>query len=102
MLACCCGILIRLRNPGTTENQMTMFNRVTPQAIAELKRQADTSEKQRSRLNLHPSVDDAIQEMIIVFSSACRMPPHKNLQRSESVHVIEGSLDLLVFDQEGA
>lgn len=80
---------------------MTMFNRVTPRAIAELKRQADTSEKQRSRLNLHSSVDDVIQEMIIVFSSACRMPPHKNLLRSESVHVIEGNLDLLVFDQEG-
>ena len=70
-------------------------------ALDRLRREASFADNRRSRINLHPSADDPIQEMIIAFHADCRMPPHKNLGRSESMHVIEGEADVLIFDDAG-
>ncbi len=69
--------------------------------VERLKSEAAASDKRRARLNLHPGATDPIQEMIIVFCGDCRMPPHKNLGRSESLHVIEGEMEVLLFDEQG-
>ena len=39
--------------------------------------------------------------MLIVHSKDAFVRPHKHIQKSESVHVIEGVVDVVVFDNKG-
>ena len=40
--------------------------------------------------------------MIIVLRKDIYIRPHKHLGRTESFHIIEGSADIIIFDDEGA
>ncbi len=75
---------------------------VTPEMVADLKRRALESPRRRARVCLHQSSDHLTQEMLIVFHRESFMPPHRHPpSKSESYHVVEGSLLVFLFDDEG-
>jgi cupin fold WbuC family metalloprotein len=60
-----------------------------------------TEPKRRARLNLHNSDDDLLHEMIIAFRKDSLNMPHRHVGKSESMHVIRGNVDVVIFDDEG-
>jgi cupin fold WbuC family metalloprotein len=70
--------------------------------IEMLKRQALTNPRRRIRLCAHPDTADRLHEMLIVHTRGAYVRPHKHLHKSESVHIIEGEVDVVFFDDAGA
>ena len=66
-----------------------------------LKRKSLKNIKKRVRLCSHPGIDDALHEMIIVHHKGNYIPPHKHPGKSESFHIVEGCLMVVVFDDNG-
>ena len=69
--------------------------------LGRLKQEAAQAPRRRARLCLHMSEEDSIQEMLIVFCRDALVKPHRTLNKSESFHVVEGELRMLMFDDEG-
>lgn len=80
------------------EKRLVVVNR---QNVEFLKKQALGNQRQRSRLCAHNHTEDITQEMIIILGKGNYVHPHKHLDKSESFHIIEGSADLIFFDEEG-
>jgi len=57
--------------------------------------------KRRVRINMHPSTDDLLHEMIIAITPSSYICPHKHPGKSEAFHIIEGEVDVVVFDDDG-
>ena len=75
---------------------------VTPAIVDDLKRRALASPRKRFRLCMHHTNEHPTQEMLIVFHKDTFMPPHRHPQgKSESYHVVEGSMTVYVFDDDG-
>jgi cupin fold WbuC family metalloprotein len=70
-------------------------------AIDEMKRAAESNERRRIRLCAHRSVDDRLHEMVIVHAFDTYVRPHKHVGKSESFHVIDGEVDVVIFSEEG-
>jgi cupin fold WbuC family metalloprotein len=75
--------------------------RVGPYEVAFVKDQARKSPRGRARICAHRSNDDALHEMIIAISSASYIRPHRHVSKAESFHVVEGEVDVAVFDESG-
>lgn len=75
--------------------------RIGAEEIGVLKRQAAESPRRRARICAHPTNDDALHEMIIAISASSYIHPHKHLGKSESFHIVEGEVDVAVFDENG-
>jgi cupin fold WbuC family metalloprotein len=70
--------------------------------IESLKQSAKLSPNRRFRQCLHYGPHDQTQEMLIVCCGDTIMPPHRHpVGRSESYHVVEGSMTVCFFDDEG-
>lgn len=54
------------------------------------------------RLCAHPTGEDRIHEMLIAMDRTTYIRPHKHVNKSESMHVIEGSADAVFFTDDGA
>lgn len=67
-----------------------------------LKQQAAKSPRRRSRICAHRHSGDTLHEMLIALCADSYVHPHKHLNKSESFHIIEGRLDVVVFDDSGA
>jgi cupin fold WbuC family metalloprotein len=67
-----------------------------------LKQRARENPRRRTRLCTHSGPADRLHEMIIVHHRDCYVRPHRHRTNSESLHVIEGSADVVVFDESGA
>jgi len=70
--------------------------------IAFLKQQARTNARKRARVCAHKTNDDALHEMIIAISASSYIHPHKHVGKSESFHIIEGEVDVVIFNEDGA
>ena len=70
--------------------------------ISFLKQQALSSNRKRARICTHRSNDDALHEMLIAISANSYIHPHKHTSKVESFHIIEGLVDVVVFDDAGA
>lgn len=57
--------------------------------------------RKRIRLCAHDSPDDRLHEMLIVHERSAYVRPHKHLGKTESTHIIEGLVDVVVFDDDG-
>ena len=66
-----------------------------------LKERALRNPRQRIRICAHKSTDDPLHEMLIVHTKDTYVRPHKHLNKSESFHVIEGVVDVIVLDETG-
>lgn len=76
---------------------------ITPEVINDLKRKALASPRKRFRLCMHHSNNDPTHEMLIVLNNKTTfMPPHRHPKgKSESYHVVEGSMTVYFFNDEG-
>jgi len=91
----------------TSENDEVLFTQdpittVTRHTIDELKQKALTNSRERIRLCTHTDVNDRVHEMLIVHTKNNYVRPHKHLGKSESFHIIEGALTIVVFDEDGS
>jgi cupin fold WbuC family metalloprotein len=66
-----------------------------------LKAAVQASPKRRARINAHPDGDDALHEMIIAIDASSYIRPHKHPGKSEAFHIVEGEVDIVVFDNDG-
>lgn len=60
----------------------------------------ENTKEERFRISLHTSSEEELHNMIIAMKKASRMVPHKH-EKSESYHIIKGTILLIYFDQEG-
>lgn len=67
-----------------------------------LKAQAAGNSRRRIRLCSHPGPEDALHEMLIVHGAGGYVAPHRHPGKSESFHMIEGAIDVVIFDMDGA
>lgn len=67
-----------------------------------LKRQAAVTPRRRCRLCAHPSPEAAQQEMLIAMLGDGYVRPHRHRGKSESLTVLEGAADAVLFDEAGA
>lgn len=75
--------------------------RLGAEEITFLKQQALSSNLKRARICTHRSNDDALHEMLIVISADSYIHPHKHTSKVESFHIIEGVVDVVLFDDAG-
>ena len=66
-----------------------------------MKAQAAASRRKRARVCAHKSNDDPLHEMLIAISAQSYIHPHQHRAKSESFHVVEGAVDVVVFDAAG-
>ena len=78
-----------------SENPVTY---ISPAQIEALKKLASTNARNRVRINAHKTTDDPLHEMVIVHKKGMYCQPHKHMNKSESFHMIEGELLLILFD----
>jgi cupin fold WbuC family metalloprotein len=74
---------------------------VSPEILADLKRAASTDPLGRARVCLHRENNDAVHQMIIAHHRRSYTHPHRHRSKSESFHVLEGRLAVVLFDDEG-
>ncbi len=73
---------------------------VTKELVADLvARGAGTG--QGIRLCLHEGPDALLHDMIVVQYGGQYFRPHKHLEKSESYHMIDGEMGIVIFDDEG-
>src|SRR5438309_9931257 len=75
---------------------------VRPEDVAMGKAKGTTNARKRARLCAHPGPDDPLHEMLIVLDRGTYIRPHKHGDKSESFHIIEGELDVVLFHDSGA
>lgn len=68
--------------------------------LAFLLQEARKNDKHRARICAHPDVSDAVHEMVICLLDKCYIRPHLH-HKAESLHVIEGTCDLVLLDDNG-
>ena len=75
--------------------------RLGSEEVAFLKEVASRSPRRRARICAHKSNDDALHEMLIAIAGDSYIRPHKHFGKSESFHIVEGEVDVAVFDDAG-
>ena len=74
---------------------------VGPEQIEMLKKAAVDDPLKRSRLCLHKDHNDQVQEMIITLRAGSYVRPHRHSGKSESFHIIDGKMAVVIFDDSG-
>jgi cupin fold WbuC family metalloprotein len=75
--------------------------KISNRDMAFLRERALGNRRKRARLCAHGRIEDKLHEMFIIHAKDAYIRPHKHLGKSESVHIIEGSADVVVFDEAG-
>ena len=66
-----------------------------------LKEKVGNCPDKRIRICTHQTSDDRLHEMMIAITQDSYVRPHKHLSKSESFHLIEGLIDVIIFNDEG-
>ena len=66
-----------------------------------LKQKVYETSNKRIRICAHQTSDDQLHEMLIVIAKGSYVRPHRHINKSESFHMIEGQLDVIVYDDSG-
>lgn len=69
--------------------------------IVFLKKKAVANERKRARICAHRDNQDLLHEMVVAIAKSGYIRPHKHRGKSESFHIIEGEVDVAVFDDSG-
>jgi cupin fold WbuC family metalloprotein len=69
--------------------------------IAVIKAAAAGSPRGRARINAHPDGADSLHEMVIAIRPDSYIRPHKHPAKSEAFHIIDGAVDIAIFDDSG-
>lgn len=80
-----------------------MIKNITMADLHELANKAADSERLRSHLNVHEALDAAVQRLFIATEPETYMRPHRHSEphKWEFFVVLEGAIDLLIFDEDG-
>lgn len=70
--------------------------------VAFVKQRAQASPRKRARICAHKTNEDPLHEMLIAISKESYIHPHRHISKSESFHVIDGEVDVVIFDEAGA
>jgi len=81
-------------------NQKKLFT-VSKLEMELLKAKARLSEPKSHRICVHSSPDAPLHEMLIVLPKSVYFKPHRHREKSESFHLVEGELDVFLFDERG-
>jgi cupin fold WbuC family metalloprotein len=60
------------------------------------------SARKRARLCAHEDASDPLHEMLICLVRETYVRPHRHPGKTESFHVIDGELDVVLFEPDGA
>ena len=71
-------------------------------AIQDLKRMALAHPDRQFRICMHQDLADPVHEMVIVHCRGAYIRPHKHINKTESFHMIEGGLLVVIFDDDGS
>tara|TARA_Y100000817_G_C16663722_1_gene458348 strand:+ start:23 stop:505 length:483 start_codon:yes stop_codon:yes gene_type:complete len=85
---------------GVLKNTQNFFY-LDSNFLNKIKSEYRNSEKKISRLLLHNSPKDNVQEMIICFGKDTKIYPNCSKGKSESLNVLEGKMKLINFDNNG-
>lgn len=66
-----------------------------------LKNLVQASPRKRVRICAHQQNTDLLHEMLIAIAKESYIRPHKHLSKSESFHIVEGNVDIAIFDDSG-
>lgn len=69
--------------------------------LSDLKRMSLLNARKRIRLCAHRSPTDSLHEMFIVHTRDCYIRPHKHLGKVESMAILEGEADVVLFNDNG-
>lgn len=71
------------------------------ETVTMLKAGAAASPRRRCRLCFHAGPDAPQQEMLIVMHRSSYVRPHRHFGKVETLTIVEGKADALLFDEEG-
>lgn len=63
--------------------------------------EAEKSSRDQSRFCTHVNENDLVHEMLILHKKNMYVRAHKHVNKMESLHMIEGEMDLVLFDEAG-
>lgn len=66
-----------------------------------VKKAAAKSGRRRARICAHRTNEDLLHEMLIAITPGSYIHPHRHLEKSESFHIVEGIVDVIVFNENG-
>ena len=78
------------------------ISQVGAREIAVLKDTARRAPRRRARINVHSDDAHLLHEMIIAIACESYIRPHRHMGKSESFHLIEGAVDVVIFNEAGA
>jgi len=80
-----------------------MIKTIAADDLAALVSRARESERQRAHLNVHDSLDAPVQRLFIAMEPETYIPPHRHspANKWEFLVLIDGTLDLLIFANDG-
>lgn len=70
--------------------------------LAVLKNRASASPRRRCRVCFHQNPDAPLHAMLIVMHQSSYVRPHRHFGKTETLTLIEGSADAILFNQAGA
>lgn len=74
---------------------------LSPQDAEILKSKASGNELKRMRICTHANHLDPLHEMLICLGRGSFIQPHRHIGKSESFHVVEGLLSVVLFTNDG-
>jgi len=74
---------------------------ISEKELQELKRLALLNRRQRIRLCAHRTPNEQLHEMFIIHTSECYVRPHKHVGKVESMTILEGEVDVVLFKDDG-
>lgn len=66
-----------------------------------VKQSANKNERGRARICAHRGPTDTLHEMLIAIRSDSYIRPHRHHQKIESFHLVDGSVDVIIFNDDG-
>ncbi len=86
-----------------THGLHSMIKTITAEMLAGLSQQARSAERRRAHLNVHDSLEAPVQRLFIAMEPGTYIRPHRHPQANkwEFFLLVEGEIDLLVFDDDG-
>lgn len=67
-----------------------------------VKQSAAQNIRGRARICAHRGPSDDLHEMLIAIRADSYIRPHRHHQKVESFHLVEGSVDIVVFNEDGS
>jgi cupin fold WbuC family metalloprotein len=81
-----------------------MLKNITTNDLHELAGKAADSERLRAHMNVHDALDANVQRLFIATEPETYMRPHRHPEahKWEFFVVLEGAIDLLIFEEDGS